>query len=174
MKKLSIILVVFYFLAAPLSYSQNSLDTMIFNRINEYRQDYGKTPLVWDSLLYKMADQNLSYMMETSTLPNDGSQPTPISKYDNFPSYYNRVFALTREDPSKVIEISLLEVELHSWDIMALSFLGKILNSDNQAAHLLDPELKGIWISTGFSSELIVDGQMTYNNYIYCEIVLHK
>lgn len=124
MKKVAIILILLV-LAAPLAYSQNSLDTMIFNRINEYRQDYGKAPLVWDSLLYKMADQNLSYMMETSTLPTDGSQPTPISKYDNFPSYYDRVFALTREDPSKVTEISLLDVELHSWDIMALSFLGK-------------------------------------------------
>jgi uncharacterized protein YkwD len=54
-------------IASTISFSQTKLDSLVFDKLNKYRDSIGLSKLEWDSLAFKPAKSQSLYLSEAST-----------------------------------------------------------------------------------------------------------
>ena len=78
------ILVILFVLISNLSYGQTLLDSLIFNRINEYRESNCLKRLTWSPLTYKVGENQTEYMYLTNFLTHNQIIPIDSSIIGSF------------------------------------------------------------------------------------------
>jgi uncharacterized protein YkwD len=68
---MKILILISSILISILSYSQSELDLKILNLVNEYRIENNLNPLVWDTIMVKVSDNQVDYMSTTGHLVHD-------------------------------------------------------------------------------------------------------
>jgi uncharacterized protein YkwD len=87
------ILIILFFLISNLSNSQTRLDSLIFNKINKYRNENGLQSLIWDKSTYKVGDNQTEYMYLTNFIKHVQEKPNDMTLLGDFiiePNIVNR------------------------------------------------------------------------------------
>lgn len=111
------------------SFSQNLIDSLLFMKINNYRQEYGLKPLSWESDIFNMANHHTKYQILVSNQTHEESiDVAGFNEYnkiehrvDKFISsyqcnYYGECIAtvIAKENNPKS-EISIAEEAIYLW-----------------------------------------------------------
>jgi uncharacterized protein YkwD len=87
------ILFILFVLISTIGYSQTKLDSLLLNKINNYRNDNGLQSLIWNNSLYKVADNQSEYMFLTNQLTHDQeyySDSSVLKDFEPQPNFSER------------------------------------------------------------------------------------
>lgn len=65
------ILVIAFIVSNSISFAQTKLDSMLFDRVNQYRVSNGLHKIIWDTRMYKVADNQSKYMYLTGSVTHN-------------------------------------------------------------------------------------------------------
>jgi uncharacterized protein YkwD len=82
MKRLLIYILTLCFISVLRLSSQTKEESMLFDKINQYRDSLGLNKLVWDSYIYKMASYHSKYLVLINTEPENKNLITHDEKFD--------------------------------------------------------------------------------------------
>jgi len=142
------ILVIAFIVSNSISFAQTKLDSVLLNKINNYRNSKGLNALIWNDSLYLVADNQSQYMSltnevlhtqqlyDSSILKSFIPQPVFLKRFQKF---------INRNVPRIVGENLVSHSVLFNADI----------NVDSLAEKLLET-----WINSPSHNELLLDSTM--------------
>ena len=78
------LITILLFLICTISYSQTTLDTLIFKRVNEYRKSLNVNELKWDETLQKAAAHHSDYLLDVNLKTLKHIQKTDMRAADQY------------------------------------------------------------------------------------------
>ena len=152
-----------------------SINTLLVQKINRYRIQNHLKPLVVSDSAKLLNDQQLNYIVETSTIPLYHTQKLKTSYPKTFITFndranyvYNYNFIYLGENLyGGVYEVTTEQV--------AETIFRAWVNSPLHNKLMLDPFPSGMYINYQITNKMIVDG-ITYIccDFIYCVLTVYK
>lgn len=146
------ILFILFVLISKLSSSQTRLDSLIFDRINEYRELNCLNRIIWDTTTYKVGDNQTEYMYLTNFIEHIQEKPNDTTILGNFiiePSIVKRF--------TKYVECKY-QTNYYGENLIRVK-LDSIYNEDDIVTEIISS-----WISSKEHNELLLDKDMIYGS----------
>jgi uncharacterized protein YkwD len=151
--------------------SQTKLDSLIMVEVNQYRISKNLSIITPDVVLKPLANQHLTYMLTTNTVPLDHSQLIPTKYPRKFKDFTERCdYILKNSDYTYVGEVCVATLIDGDCEYMAKKIVTLWINSPSHNEALLKEYIKGYYIKSSSSNKLIVNDNIIIGNYIYCTI----
>lgn len=151
-----------------LGFSQNRIDSLVFNHINEYRRLNGIHPLDWDTVTYRVGVDQVDFMTRTNLCTHD---QTRNEEYNS--SLFREKFRKNGVQDDKLIAENLTLFNIDSTDICEEEIACKIFNNwINSKSHhelLLDKDIYhgSITHTMKKNAVIVVENPETYELIIY-------
>jgi len=145
MKKILFILLV---LISNLSSSQTRLDSLLLNKINNYRSSKGLNSLIWNDSLYSVADNQSEYMFLTNEILHNQKMydSTILKSFLPEPIFINRFLKHINPNIFRMVGENLVSHKLESYNNINLDSLSN--------------ELLLSWINSPSHNKLLLDSTM--------------
>ncbi len=152
-----------------------SINQLITQKVNKYRSQNNLSPLIVSKNAKLLNDQQLGYMVQTSTVPLDHTQklktnyPKTFNTFDDRVNYvYNHNFVYLGENLYGGVYDDTPEQ-------VAESIFRAWVNSPTHNKVLLDPNPTSIYVNFEITQKMIVDN-ITYDccDFIYCVLTVYK
>jgi hypothetical protein len=148
--------------------AQSSLDTLIFNKINEYRLDNGLNEIKWDQSIYYVGLNQATFCsatfdtITTQTLPEDGSSRLTLRLIDfvTEPDTKKRINKCATFDKDiNVVEAASVVIYKESFEFENIT---RALRKEN--LNYLANELFTNWISSPQHDNHLLNPQIEYGS----------
>ena len=149
-----------FIVTSLLSFSQTKLDSLVFDKLNKYRDSLGLTKVEWDSIAFKPAQNQSTYLSNASTPDKvvcGHSQNTP-----GYETSIKRYFKLTGRDEKKPI-IFFSEVcnfinvnrkysdtDNYIYELMSDKIIKAFINSPDHNSAITSDKAKFAGVSTNY------------------------
>ena len=150
---------IFFIFVSFVGFTQ-SINTLLFKKINNYRVENNLNPLVLSEEAKLLNSQQLDYMVETSTVPLDHTQKLKTSYPKTFNTFNDRVNYVYNEGTPEQVAETIFK----AW-----------VNSPSHNKLMLNPLPSGMYVNYQITHRMIVDG-VTYMccDIIYCVLTIYK
>lgn len=165
---------IFFIFVSFIGFSQ-SINTLLVQKINKYRIQNHLKPLVVSDSAKILNDQQLNYMVETSTIPLDHTQKLKTSYPKTFNTFNDRVNYVYKYNFVYLGENLYGGVYEGTPEQVAETIFRAWVNSPLHNKLMLDPFPSGMYINYQITNKMIVDG-VTYEccDFIYCVLTVYK
>ena len=165
---------IFFIFVSFIGFSQ-SINTLLVKKINKYRIQNHLKPLVVSDSAKILNDQQLNYMVETSTIPLDHTQKLKTSYPKTFNTFNDRVNYVYKYNFVYLGETLYGGVYEGTPEQVAETIFRAWVNSPLHNKLMLDPFPNGMYINYQITNKMIVDG-ITYEccDFIYCVLTVYK
>lgn len=165
---------IFFIFVSFIGFSQ-SINTLLVQKINKYRIQNHLKPLVVSDSAKALNDQQLGYMVETSTIPLDHTQKLKTSYPKTFNTFNDRVNYVYKYNFVYLGENLYGGVYEGTPEQVAETIFRAWVNSPLHNKLMLDPFPIGMYINYQITNKMIVDG-VTYVccDFIYCVLTVYK
>ncbi len=165
---------IFFIFVSFIGFSQ-SINTLLVQKINKYRIQNHLKPLVVSDNAKILNDQQLNYMVETSTIPLDHTQKLKTSYPKTFNTFNDRVNYVYKYNFVYLGENLYGGVYEGTPEQVAETIFRAWVNSPLHNKLMLDPFPNGMYINYQITNKMIVDG-ITYEccDFIYCVLTVYK
>jgi uncharacterized protein YkwD len=170
MKSLSIFLFFIFFH----SFGQ-TVNDLIIKKVNQYRKEYGLSPLKYSPQAKLANSQMLTYMVETSTMPFDHSQKLQSSFGKTFDNFTDRIVYLYGNNFNYIGENLCTFDDKKTDEERANRVLEIWKNSLPHNALLLSLKYDGVCVGSKVSNTIYY-GDVFYQNNptFYCVLTMYK
>ncbi len=76
------IIIIIFSVVSFIANAQTKLDTVVFNKINDYRVSLGLNKVTWDSSAFKVAEKQALYMKTKSVVGHSDGLVNEVSSFD--------------------------------------------------------------------------------------------
>jgi len=152
-----------------------TVNDLIIKKINQYRKEYGLTPLKYSAEAKLANTQMLTYMVETSTMPFDHSQKLQSSFGQTFDNFTDRITYLYGYNYNYIGENLCTFDDKKTDEERANRVLEIWKNSPSHNALLLDTKYDGVCVGSKISNTIYY-GDVFYQNNptFYCVLTMYK
>lgn len=152
-----------------------SIDQLIIHKVNNYRTQNNLPTLVVSSDAKLLNDQQLDYMVQTSTVPLDHTQKIKTSYPKTFNTFNDRVNYVYKYNFVYLGENLYGGVYEGTPEQVAETIFSAWVNSPLHNKLMLDPTPSSLYINYQITNKMIVDGT-TYEccDFIYCVLTVYK
>jgi uncharacterized protein YkwD len=144
--------VILFFLLGSV-FAQSKLDTLVFNKINEYRKSLKLKPVEWDNVCYKAATHHSNYLVRKnlSVWPSTfcgHNEDTLKSASDRWTKYSKRKLIGGIGEICQTVPRNIKNVDSNTYyNKMAETILDNWKNSPKHNAIMIDPSYKKFGVS---------------------------
>ena len=165
---------IFFIFVSFVGFTQ-SINTLLFQKINNYRTENNLNPLVLSEDAKLLNSQQLDYMVETSTVPLDHTQKLKTSYPKTFNTFNDRVNYVYNYNFVYLGENLYGGVYEGSPEQVAETIFRSWVNSPSHNKLMLNPSPSGMYVNYQITHRMIVDG-VTYVccDIIYCVLTTYK
>lgn len=154
----SLLFFTFLFLTT-LSFTQTKLDSLVFERLNKYRDSIGLNKVEWDSTAFKSANNQSTYLSDNSTKDNiicghnqkTPGYETPSIRWKTFKgsdkTYFSEVCNFITVNKKENDNIDYI------YSIIANEIVKSFLNSPEHKKSILNQKVRFVGISTVYKIE---------------------
>ena len=152
-----------------------SINDLIIQKVNKYRIQNHLKPLVVSDSARLLNTQQLTYMVETSTVPLDHTQKIKTSYQKTFNTFTDRVNYVYKFKYKYVGENLYGAVYEGTEEQVAETIFKSWVKSPLHNAVLLDPNPTGIYVDYQITQRMVVNG-IVYAccDFIYCVLTIYK
>jgi uncharacterized protein YkwD len=152
-----------------------SISDCLYKKINHYRKTLGLNELYVDERAKVFNDQQLKYMIETSTVPLDHSQKIKTKYPKTFNTFLDRVNYVYKNKYEYVGENLVSLLYEGSDEYIANKIFNLWINSPTHKEIILSYEPEGFYINFGISTKLKTPTtEITGVKIIYCVLTTYK
>jgi len=171
MKNIIVLITIF---VTSFSFTPN-INDLLYQKINNYRLQNGLSPLVVSQNAKIVNDQQLKYMIETSTVPLDHSQLIETKYGHTFSTFQERINYVYNDSYIYFGENLIGMVYENTPEFIAEQIFQLWVQSPSHNELMLSVQPTGFFINYKISNKIIVDG-ILYDKYkiIYCVLTTMK
>lgn len=152
-----------------------TVNDLIIKKINQYRKEYGLTPLKYSSEAKLANTQMLTYMVETFTMPFDHSQKLQSSFGQTFDNFTDRITYLYGYNYNYIGENLCTFDDKKTDEERANRVLEIWKNSPSHNELLLDTKYDGVCVGSKVSNTIYYGNVLYRNNpTFYCVLTMYK
>jgi uncharacterized protein YkwD len=147
-------LVIILLFISNLSFTQTKLDSLVFDRINKYRDSIGLNKVEWNSIAFKTANNHSIYLSNNST--NNNFICGHNQKTSGYETPTNRWRKFKGEDKTYFAEISNFtttdkkEDNDEFYSLIANKIIKLFINSEEHKKAMINDKVKFIGVSTTY------------------------
>lgn len=172
MKTFLLTFVLFFFVTIGLS---QSINDHLYKKINDYRKSLGVHELFVDNRAKVFNDQQLNYMIQTSTVPLDHTQKIKTKYPKTFNTFVDRVNYIYKDDYEFVGE-NLISIFYEGNDEeIAEKIFNLWLASPSHNLGMISKKPVGFYINYRVSNKLITPStEIDGAKILYCVLTTYK
>ena len=171
MKNIIVLITIF---VTSFSFTPN-INDLLYQKINNYRLQNGLSPLVVSQNAKIVNDQQLKYMIETSTVPLDHSQLIETKYGHTFSTFQERIDYVYKK-PYLYVGENLVGMQYKNLDESVAEKIFQLwVESPKHNEIMLSTEPTGFFINYKVSNQMII-GNSVFDNIkvIYCVLTTFK
>ena len=150
-------LVIILLFISSLSFTQTKLDSLVFDRINQYRDSIGLNKVEWDSIAFKSANNHSTYLSNNSTnnniicghKQNTPGYETPSNRWRKFKGEDKTYFA----EISNFTTINKKEDSDYFYSLIVNEIIKLFINSEEHKKAMINDKVKFVGVSTTYKVE---------------------
>ena len=172
MKTFLLNFIFFFFVSIGLS---QSINECLYKKINNYRKSLGVPELFVDDRAKIFNDQQLNYMIQTSTVPLDHTQKIKTKYPKTFNTFVDRVNYIYKDNYEFVGENLVSTFYEGSEEEISEKIFKVWLNSPSHNLGMISEKPVGFYINYAVSNKLITPSmEIDGAKIIYCVLTTYK